>query len=158
MRNKKLCAYIKYNILRDRRNANIANRDNSGTKPTVVFSKVSRITLRSHPPSKLIDYNTRGFPILSLSLSFVLLFSLFPADMLLTRAISSVLSPYPFCPPPSRAPRGVLHTMGFMLAPIQSRVTIPLFCPASPFGGRSSSFFLALSFSTVLFRSAPHPL
>lgn len=46
--------------------------------------------------------------------------------------------------------------MGFMLAPIQSRVTIPLFCPASPFGGRSSSFSLSLPrsrpFSSLVLR------
>lgn len=40
--------------------------------------------------------------------------------------------------------------MGFMLAPIQSRVTIPLFCPASPFEGRSS---FSLARSLVLNRS-----
>lgn len=40
--------------------------------------------------------------------------------------------------------------MGFMLAPIQSRVTIPLFRPASPFEDRSTSFSLAPPFSSVL--------
>lgn len=138
----------------------IANRDNSGTKPTVTFSKVPRITLRSRPPSKLIDYNTLAASLFS-PFSFSLSLS-FSADTLLTRAISSVLSP----PPPFRTlsvlrphalSRGVLHTMGFMLAPIQSRVTIS-FCLASPFGSRFSPFSLALSFSTVLFVGAPHPL
>lgn len=73
--------------------------------------------------------------------------------MLPTRTISSVLPPRTLSiPRPHAFSRGVLHTMGFMLAPIQSRVTIPLFRPASPFEGRSSSFSLALSFSSLVLR------
>lgn len=55
--------------------------------------------------------------------------------------------------------------MGFMLAPIQSRVTIPLFCPASPFGRTVPLPSLSLphsrSFSSLVlripFNSLPNP-
>ena len=96
---------------------------------------------------------------ISLFLSLSLIHSLFLSLTRYPRGLSrAYFSPCTLSiPRPHTLSRGVLHTMGFMLAPIQSRVTIPLFCPASPFRGRSTSFSLALPFSIVLFVGAPHP-
>lgn len=85
-----------------------------------MFSKVSRITLRFRPPSKLIDYNTLAaslfspFVNLSFSLSLTHSFSFPLSDTLPTRAISSVFLPlYPFYPSLSHTLTGSFTYHGF---------------------------------------------
>lgn len=101
-RNKKLCACIKVtSYATDDQRERIANRDNSGTKPTVAFSKVPRITLRSRPPSKLIDYNTLAASLFSLpssvsrsiSLSFPL--TRYPRGLSRARSLRTLSVPRP---------------------------------------------------------------
>lgn len=101
-RNKKLRACIKVtSYATDDQRERIANRDNSGTKPTVAFSKVPRITLRSRPPSKLIDYNTLAASLFSLpssvsrsiSLSFPL--TRYPRGLSRARSLRTLSVPRP---------------------------------------------------------------
>lgn len=146
---------------------NIANRDNSGTKPTVVFSKVSRITLRSRPPSKLIDYNTLVASLFSsfvdlslshspffspsLSLSFSLLLTRY------SRGLSQACSPCtPFLSPALTRSHGEFY-IPWVSYWLPSRVGLRFRCsvPLLPSGAVP---FPSLSFSTVLFVGAPHPL